>query len=88
MIPVQEWIERRFGDAKKKPHAQSVRRYLMLGLVVLLSGCAKRSIEVANEGSVRMNVVTPTTVRLEDGTRCAVIFGYREPSIDCDWRAK
>jgi len=28
MIPVQEWIDRRFSDAKKKPHAQSVRRWI------------------------------------------------------------
>lgn len=33
MIPVQEWIERRFGDAKKKPHAQSVRRWIDSGAV-------------------------------------------------------
>lgn len=28
LITPQEWIERRFGDAKKRPHPSSVRRWI------------------------------------------------------------
>lgn len=31
LITPQEWIERRFGEAKKKPHASSVRRWIESG---------------------------------------------------------
>jgi hypothetical protein len=31
LITPQEWIERRFGSAKKKPHPASVRRWIERG---------------------------------------------------------
>ncbi|HEY8386512.1 MAG TPA: hypothetical protein VIK82_09875 [Porticoccaceae bacterium] len=33
LITPQEWIERRFGDAKKKPHPSSVRRWIENGVL-------------------------------------------------------
>ena len=26
------------------------------------------------------------TIQLEDGTRCAVLIGYRKGAISCDWK--
>lgn len=31
LVTPKEWIERRFGDAKKKPHPSSVRRWIENG---------------------------------------------------------
>lgn len=31
LVTPQEWLDRRFGDAKQKPHTSSVRRWIEAG---------------------------------------------------------
>lgn len=62
----------------------------LLVTVLALVGCSQghppqpsaNGIAVSNgDGQAEIQVVT-----LRDGTRCAVLIGYRKGAISCDWR--
>ena len=37
-------------------------------------------------GDAYNGIGTVQTIQLEDGTRCAVLIGYRKGAISCDWK--
>jgi major membrane immunogen (membrane-anchored lipoprotein) len=59
---------------------------------VLVTACGPSHVQTQNasDGSIYINnrdgAGSITEVRLEDGTRCAVLIGYNKGGISCDWQ--
>ncbi len=57
----------------------------MAVVVLILAGCGNSPGQDVTDG---MGSGRVTMVRLDDGTRCAVLVGYSKGAIDCDWQPK
>ena len=59
---------------------------------LLVAGCTGGPAEVAQEPNGTVSVKnnegfgSVTLVKLEDGTKCAVLIGYNKGGIHCDWK--
>jgi hypothetical protein len=57
---------------------------IALVLAFLVAGCSETSpgaIDVSGSGGfAEVKIVT-----MQDGTKCAVLSGYKKGGIDCDW---
>ena len=61
-----------------------IKRLLISAVLVLLNGCGDYAAK-KDEINVGVNDVV-YEIYLKDGTRCAVLQGYRKGGLSCDWR--
>ena len=56
---------------------------ILISLFIL--GCEKvdgrKEVSLGRHGDLRL-------IRLEDGTKCAVVVGYNKAAIDCNWKQR
>lgn len=62
-------------------------RTLLLTLL-LLTGCAAPEPSANGDKIAARSYYGVKEIYLSDGTRCAVLWGSRQGSIDCDWSDK
>lgn len=63
-------------------------KYLIISLVVI-SGCARAPSEIAPQTNTTQYQIpggAANEFKLNDGTRCVTLNGYKQGGITCEWR--